>query len=307
VIRRPLVVSVAVLGLAGLAAGCSTFNQNRVVATVGDAELPRDDFDTLLVASTPGATAGTTVEVAGDTAREVIQTWVVTEILRDEITAGGGSITDEDIAAATEQVRTQTGPGFDDLDPALQELQVEQQAAINVWLELIGEAEPLADDELRAIYELGPTESGITCTQHILVDSEAEALQVLSDLEAGADFAALAAERSTDPGSAEQGGVLPCSATGEFESAYVPEYVEATLAAEIGVPTEPVRSEFGYHVIVVRPFEDVVDEGIAEIYASPQNAFGRAAAAAEVTVDPRYGTFDPTRGVVPLGSTPAPG
>jgi parvulin-like peptidyl-prolyl isomerase len=293
-------VSVAVLGLAGWSAGCATFDQNQVAASVGAAELSRDDLDALLVASTPGATGDETIDVAGDTARSVIQTWVVTQMLTDEIAAAGGSITDEDLAEATEQLRTQSGPGFDELDPALRDLQVNQQAAVTVWIELV-EGDVPTEDELREIYELGPVASGITCTQHILVETEAEALEVLAELEAGADFAEVAAERSIDPGSAAQGGVLPCSSTAEFQSSYVPEYVEAALGAEIGVPTAPARSEFGYHVIVVRPFDDVVDEGIAEIYAAPQNAFGRVADRAEVTVDPRYGAFDPSLGVVPLG------
>jgi peptidyl-prolyl cis-trans isomerase C len=300
VIRRPLVTSLVVLGLAGLSVGCSTVDQNDVAASVGDAELGQDELDRLIVASTPGAEQGETVDASADTARQLIQTWVVGEILADAVTAAGGSITDEDRAAATQQLSEQTGPAWADLDPALQDLQVSQQAAVTVWLSQVETLSP-TEDEVGAAYEQGPLASGITCTRHILLETEAEALDVLAELEAGGDFAELAAERSIDPGSAAQGGVLPCSTTNEFRSSYVAEYVDATLAAEIGVPTPPVRSEFGYHVIVVRPFDEVVDEGVIDIYRSPQAVFGRVAAAADVTVDPRYGTFDPTRGIVPLG------
>lgn len=80
---------------------------------------------------------------------------------------------------------------------------------------------------------------------HILVEDEAVAKDIIAKLNAGGDFAALAKENSKD-NTAENGGDL-----GYFAKAdVVPEFAEAAFALKAGSYTkEPVKSEFGYHVI----------------------------------------------------------
>jgi peptidyl-prolyl cis-trans isomerase C len=92
--------------------------------------------------------------------------------------------------------------------------------------------------------------------RHVLVADEAAADQALADLAAGADFASLARERSTDTASAEAGGDLGWTAQGDFVGAFE----EAAFSAPLNTPTK-VESEFGWHVLEVlerqeqRPFE----------------------------------------------------
>lgn len=92
--------------------------------------------------------------------------------------------------------------------------------------------------------------------RHILLPDEAAADQALADLAAGADFAALAEERSTDTGSAELGGDLGWTPRGDFVAAFE----EAAFSAPLNTPTK-VESEFGWHVLEVlerqeqRPFD----------------------------------------------------
>jgi hypothetical protein len=62
-----------------------------------------------------------------------------------------------------------------------------------------------------------------------------------------------------------------------------------------------VLSQFGYHIILVRPYDDVADEGIDEIYNDPNLRFRRLVDDADVYVDPRVGTFDPAVGIVSIG------
>nr|WP_272212142.1 peptidylprolyl isomerase [Marinicella sp. W31]MDC2878048.1 peptidylprolyl isomerase [Marinicella sp. W31] len=97
--------------------------------------------------------------------------------------------------------------------------------------------------------------------RHILVDSEAEAQEIIKELDNGADFAKLAEQHSTGP-SASNGGDLGYFSKGQM----VPEFEEAAFALEPGEYTEtPVQSQFGYHVIEVEdvrekapaPFEQV--------------------------------------------------
>ena len=86
---------------------------------------------------------------------------------------------------------------------------------------------------------------------HILVPSQ-EAAQALRDqLDAGADFAALAAEHGTD-GTRARGGDLGFFA----REVMVPEFAEAAFAAPIGEVVGPVQTQFGWHVILVTEERD---------------------------------------------------
>jgi peptidyl-prolyl cis-trans isomerase C len=83
--------------------------------------------------------------------------------------------------------------------------------------------------------------------RHILVDSEAEAQQIIQELAAGGDFAELAQNRSTGP-SKSKGGDLGFFKEGEM----VEEFSKAAFALEVGATTkEPVKTQFGWHVIKV--------------------------------------------------------
>ncbi|MEW6644537.1 MAG: peptidylprolyl isomerase [Pseudomonadota bacterium] len=82
--------------------------------------------------------------------------------------------------------------------------------------------------------------------RHILVESEDEAKQVIEELKKGADFAELAKKKSKDPG-ASDGGDL-----GFFtKEQMVPEFSAAAFALEPGKISDPVKSQFGWHVIKV--------------------------------------------------------
>lgn len=96
---------------------------------------------------------------------------------------------------------------------------------------------------------------------HILVEDEQTARNLIAQLEDGADFAELARENSTDP-TAENGGDLGYFAKSEV----VPEFANAAFDLEQGeFTTEPVQTEFGYHIIKLedrrmrepQPYEDV--------------------------------------------------
>jgi peptidyl-prolyl cis-trans isomerase C len=83
---------------------------------------------------------------------------------------------------------------------------------------------------------------------HILVDTEDQAKAVIAELDKGADFAALAKEKSKDPGSAKMGGQLGYFAQGKM----VKEFEDAAFALDVGQYTKtPVKTQYGYHVIKV--------------------------------------------------------
>lgn len=100
--------------------------------------------------------------------------------------------------------------------------------------------------------------------RHILVKTKEEADAIAAELKGGADFAELAKSKSTDTGSGQAGGDL-----GYFtKDRMVPPFAEAAFALEPGQTSDPVESQFGWHIIKVEDkrkqeppaFESVVDQ-----------------------------------------------
>jgi peptidyl-prolyl cis-trans isomerase C len=79
---------------------------------------------------------------------------------------------------------------------------------------------------------------------HILVDKHSQALLVLEEIKAGNDFKALARERSTCP-SRKRGGDLGFFGRGQM----VKEFERAAFGLKVGEVSEPVKTQFGYHII----------------------------------------------------------
>ncbi len=144
------------------------------------------------------------------------------------------------------------------------------QTMANAYLGVISDETDLSDEELRAEYDkqLDQLEHTEYRASHILVESETEAQQVITALQAGGDFAKLAQEFSTGP-TADTGGDL-----GWFdEKTMVPEFTEAVKLLDAGEFTsEPVQTQFGWHVIWLAetrsasvPNFETVKEGIRNL------------------------------------------
>lgn len=103
-------------------------------------------------------------------------------------------------------------------------------------------AKKLFDDTVKT---LKPEEE--VHARHILVPEEAEAKAALARLKKGEDFAKVAGELSKDPGSGKEGGDLGWFAKDRM----VPEFAEAAFKLDKGQLSEPVKSQFGWHVIKV--------------------------------------------------------
>lgn len=107
----------------------------------------------------------------------------------------------------------------------------------------------VTDEEVEKFYkdneeEFG--ESNMVKASHILVEDLEEAKKIKSKLDDGADFADLAQEYSSCP-SKDKGGDLGFFGKG----AMVKEFEDAAFAMEVGEISEPVKTQFGYHIIKV--------------------------------------------------------
>lgn len=106
------------------------------------------------------------------------------------------------------------------------------------------------DDAMHKVYDdavkqMHPEEE--VHARHILVTTEDEAKAIEAQLKSGADFAALAKEKSKDPTGASSGGDL-----GWFtKDQMVPAFAEAAFKLDKGQVSDPVHTQFGWHVIQV--------------------------------------------------------
>ncbi len=86
--------------------------------------------------------------------------------------------------------------------------------------------------------------SKVKCS-HILVQKQSEAIQILEKIKSGEKFGKLAKEFSIDTGSGKKEGNLGYFGKGMM----VKPFEEAAFKLQIGEITEPVKTEFGYHII----------------------------------------------------------
>jgi len=154
--------------------------------------------------------------------------------------------------------------GMDKLADVNTQIELARQTIlIRTYLQDYIKNNPLGDDVLKAEYEKIKSQMGDKeyHARHILVEKEAEAKDIIAKLKKGDKFEKLA-EKSKDPGSKAKGGDLGWAAPANF----VPEFSAAMTKLQKGqYTTEPVKSQFGYHIIKLEdsramqapPFDEV--------------------------------------------------
>lgn len=143
-------------------------------------------------------------------------------------------------------------------------------------------ATAVTDEDVRAFYdrqlESTPAQEEVRA-RHILVETEEEARAVMERLEAGEDFVALADELTIDPSGKGQGGDLGYFGRGRM----VPSFEEAAFSLEPGDVSDPVQSQFGYHVIKSEDRREIAPPAFEQVEGQIREMLGRQAQTAYVT------------------------
>jgi len=126
------------------------------------------------------------------------------------------------------------------------------------------EKEGITEAELKAAYETLKTQyTGKEYhVEHILVEKEADAKAITTQIKAGANFEELAKAKSKDPGSAPAGGDLGWVS----DKSLVPEFSKTMVQMKPGQITDkPVKTQFGWHIIKMDDIRDVKAPPLDEI------------------------------------------
>jgi peptidyl-prolyl cis-trans isomerase C len=223
-----------------------------ILATVGNEEITKDQMIGIL-RNIPEEHAQS---VAGEEGRiRLLDEMIAGELLSlDAISQGFDK--DEDYLAIVEEARRG----------------LLQRYAVNKLFDSI----EVSDDEINEYYEENKSqfiEPEKATAKHILVDSEEKANAIKEEIVAGKEFGVAAMEHSSCP-SKERGGELGSFAKGQM----VKEFEDAAFAATIGELTGPVKTQFGFHLIVVdevtiaseQPLEAVVDKIKGDLASAKQ-------------------------------------
>ncbi|HLF40324.1 MAG TPA: peptidylprolyl isomerase [Acidimicrobiia bacterium] len=303
-LRRALII--VALGAVVVASACGS--ASAAAATVNGRDIDRSEFERELKALRDNkqlaAAGGDSLKGTGkDTvSAELSAGWLTAliydAVITEEFEDRKLDLTKDDREAGEAQLGTQFGNptvAADFPDWFRKRLVDRNARAIAVRNAIVGFSS--SDEGLRKYFTEHEGDFAQACLSHILVKEEAEAKAVAARLKAGEDFAAVAKEVSTDPGSKPQGGDLDCNPKGVFVTAFE----DAAFAAEVGKATDPVKTDFGYHLILVRErktasFDESRDKIIEALNTQSQSEFRefleKAMGEAEVTVDSRFGKFE---------------
>jgi peptidyl-prolyl cis-trans isomerase C len=329
--RVPALLVLLVLTALG-ATGCGQAVGDPTAAAVVNGEVIAIDEIRPLVAELAGAANPQTGQALdeGQATTQVLSDLTLLELLQQEIVRGGGDrVTDADVEAALAARAEELGGdeafaadlGARGISRRQAALESRFDLVLDAIVAVLGADVEITDEDVDFAFA---STYGLPNVAHILVDTEEAAQAVIARIEGGEDFAAVAQEVSADPGSAANGGELGPLQVG----AYVPEFEDAALQLDPGELSDPVETQFGWHVIRTEAGQELTPELEAQVrdellrqQVLPQLSplLQRLIEEADVRANPRFGTwapiFDPAQGPVqlytaddPLGAlSPAPG
>jgi foldase protein PrsA len=269
--RSLLLAATALAAVTVVAAGCGGADEvpQGAVAVVDGKEIPKASLDELLARTKKTyAAQKRQFPKAGTAQYQSLQTQAVAYLVQREEYAReaqklGVKVTDAQIQKKVDDVRKQYFGGSEKKFEAGLKAQAYTLAALRedaraqllsegIYKDITGDIK-VTDAEALKYYDDNIDRYKIAesrVVRHILVKTKAEAEKLRTQIQGGADFAALAKQNSLDPGSKEQGGKLTIT-----KGQTVAPFDKVAFSLDTNQLSEPIKTQYGYHLI--QPVSDV--------------------------------------------------
>jgi foldase protein PrsA len=334
-VKKLLLLSAALVALALVATGCgpaaaysATVNGHRISQTALNDELEAIRANKTYAAAIQQQLSQGGERLSGSGkgtfdssfVAHVLTRQVYLEIVRQGLDEHHIKVTDAQLKDARDQQQQQFQQQFGNnkvwnaFTKAYQDTLVRRSAEVTALQD--GLAKNKVDDKaIKAYYDAHTKDFEQTCVRHILAAfpglgqggapqqpspdqdaaAKAKAQSWKDRIAKGEDFAAIAKAESGDTGSGAQGGDLGC------EGGFVKEFTDAEAALQPGQVSDPVRTQFGWHIIEVtsrktKSLDDATPDIKKQLEQDQQSVVSdflqKALTKAKVTVNPKYGHFD---------------
>jgi foldase protein PrsA len=320
-----------VLCLAVLAAGCSDLGvRNQDAATVNGVGIPTDRLSEMTKAqlgqqqqATQQSGQQQSQDIEGAT-RQALEGLIQFQLVLDGAKKAGVTIQESDVDARMEQLKQQVAAQGQNYQELLQTRQISEevlrtQQRVQLAVDLIAvKLVPYPPDaQLRQALDKRKDDFLEVHVRHVLVKDKATADQVRQELVAGGSWASVAKKRSIDTQSKDKAGDLGFNAKGatvkpfetaEYQLAGQGDCKGKTSGACESPISQPVKTQFGYHVLQVVGVRLPALDNELRAKLEPavkdrrqqavQRWFDDQVKAAEVTINPRFGRWDAENGKV---------
>jgi peptidyl-prolyl cis-trans isomerase C len=256
-----------------------------VVAKVNGQDIPRSELQEFFNATLQAAGAKVedlTPQQQVDGYNELLQNLITDKLVSDA--ASGEKVSDADVDAEIAKIKKQfpdektfdeqltlAGQTQDKLRKNISKMLAQQR-----WMQSQAKAPDITEADAKKFYESNPKEfqqpETVKASHILFMVDEGASEEVVNSKKAaaekaagraakGEDFTALAKELSEEPGAAETGGDL-----GFFpKDRMVPEFADAAFSQKVGEVGQPVKTQFGWHVIKVTDKRDAGEVPFAEV------------------------------------------